>query len=119
MQQASKPATKPGSNPVLGETALAWGSRLVWLMCIGVYLMVFVGGVRDGGDELLTMARAIGFTLVVGVLGHKALGLLARATVPNEEEKGLSADQAGQVGSLVDLVGSTNVAQHEDEAAPA
>ena len=105
------------SRPALDDAALSWGQRVLWLVCIGVYLTVFVGGVRGGGDELLTMARALGLTLVVGVLGHKALGLLSRATV--HVEQGPTADQVGQVGSLADLMGSTNVAQQEDEAAPA
>ena len=48
---------------VLGGVALAWAGRCVWLICIGVYLTVFVGGILAGGDELLTMGRAVALTL--------------------------------------------------------
>ncbi len=97
---------------VLDDSALAWAQRCVWACCIAVYLTVFVGGVMAGGDELLTMGRAVGLTLVAGLLGKLAVGYLAGATLP--QESGRSADQSGQVGSLVDLAESTNVAQHED-----
>lgn len=108
---------QPASRSALSDAALTWAQRIVWLVCIGVYLTVFIGGVRTGGDELLTMGRAIGLTLVAGVLGHTALGVLSRATLRTEQ--GPTADQAGQVGSLADLGSSTNVVQQEDEAAPA
>jgi hypothetical protein len=97
---------------VLDDSALAWVQRCVWACCIAVYLTVFVGGVMAGGDELLTLGRAVGLTLVAGFLGKKAIGYLAGATLP--EQSGRSADQSGQVGSLVELVESTNVAQQED-----
>ena len=88
--------------------------RFVWLICAVVYLWVFVGGIRAGGDDLLTLARAIGFTLAAGVLGHKAVGILSRASLPSEP--GPSADESGPVGSLAELIGSANVGQHEDRA---
>lgn len=103
-------------TPVLDENALGWARRGVWALCIGVYLIVFVGGLRAGGDELLTMGRAIGTTLTAAVLGNIAVGLLGRASLP---EKGPSDEQPGPVGSLVDLIESTNVAQQEDTATPA
>jgi hypothetical protein len=105
-------------RPVLDDSTLAWAQRTVWAVCIGIYLFVFVGGVMSGGDELLTMGRAIALTVAAAVLGKLALGLLAKASLP--EEQGPSADQPGPVGSLVDLVASTNVAQQlEDTASPA
>lgn len=101
----------------LNESQLDWARRLVWLICIGVYLTVFIGGIRGGGDELMTVGKAAAFTLVAALLGSKALGLLSRASLPVEQ--GQTAVQAGPVGSLVDLIASTNVANQEDEAAPA
>jgi hypothetical protein len=89
----------------------------VWAICVAVYLTVFVGGIMAHGDELLTLGRAVGLTLAAGVLGKIAVGLLARASLP--EESGPSANQDGPVGSLVDLIGSTNVAQQEDSAGSA
>jgi hypothetical protein len=96
---------------VLGGQALAWAGRCVWLICIAIYLTVFVGGILAGGDELLTMARAVAFTLVAGFLGHKGVGVLGRASLPIEQ--GPSASQTGPLGSLADLIDSTNVGQHE------
>lgn len=105
-------------RPALDDNALGWAQRAVWAICIGIYLFVFLGGLRAGGDELLTMGRAIAFTLAAAVLGKLAIGLLAGASLP--EQQGPSADQPGPVGSLVDLVASTNVAQHhEGTATPA
>lgn len=101
----------------LTETQVDWAHRLVWLMCIGVYLTVFIGGIRAGGDELMTVGKAAAFTLGAALLGSKAVGLVSRASLP--EEQGPSANQAGPVGSLADLVASTNVANQEDEAAHA
>ena len=54
------------------------------------------------------------FTLGVALLGRMALGLLGQASLPVAE--GPSAGQDGPVGSLVDLVSSTNVAAQEHEA---
>ncbi len=105
-------------RPVLDDNALGWAQRSLWAICVALYLIVFIGGLNSGGDELLTMGRAIAFTLVAAVLGKVALGLLAKASLPAEQ--GPSADQPGPVGSLVDLIPSTNVAQqHEDTATPA
>ena len=96
---------------VLADSTLAWVQRCVWAGCIAIYLTVFIGGVMAGGDELLTMGRAAGLTLVAGLLGKMAVGYLAEASLP--EESGQSAEQSRQVGSLVDIVESTNVAQQE------
>lgn len=96
---------------VLSGQTLAWAGRCVWLICVGVYLTVFVGGILAGGDELLTMARAVAFTLAAGFLAHKGVGLLGRASLPVEQ--GPSAGQIGPLGSLADLIDSTNVGQHE------
>jgi hypothetical protein len=101
-------------KPVMGETAMSWAHRVLWSVCIAVYLTVFIGGIQSGGAELMTMGRAVACTLAVGVLGKMAIGLLGRASLP--EEEGPSADELGQVGSLVDPAGSTNVAQQEDWA---
>ena len=104
-------------NLALNDSQLDWARRLIWLVCIGTYLTVFISGVRGGGDELMTVGKAAAFTLVAALLGSKAIGLLSRASLP--EEQGPSAAQAGPVGSLADLVASTNVANQEDEAAAA
>ncbi len=101
-------------RPVLGPAALDWADRAVWAVCIGVYLTIYVSGVLGGGDELWTMARAIGFTLVAGLLAKKAVSLLTESALFVEE--GPSADQLGPVGSLADLLVSTNVPTHEDAA---
>ncbi len=98
----------------LDDNTLAWAQRGVWTICVAIYLVVFVGGITSGGDELLTVGRAAVFTLAAGFLGKMALGLLSRASLPVEQ--GPSADEVGPVGSLVDLVGSTNVAQQDDLA---
>lgn len=102
------------TRPVLTETALSWFGRGLWVLCIAVYLAVFVGGVLAHGDELFVMGRAIGLTLLTGVLGKFAIALLARASLP--EEEGPSADASGPNGSLLELVPSTNVAEQEDRA---
>jgi hypothetical protein len=104
----------PTRRPVLNDAALSLAQRGVWALCIGVYLTVFVGGITAGGADLLVMGRAIAFTLVTAFLGHIALGLLARASLPVEE--GPLAKPEGPVGSLVDVVSSTNVAGQEDGA---
>ena len=104
----------PSQQLALGESGLIWAQRCVWAVCVGVYLTVFVGGIQGGGDELLSMGRAVGFTLVAGVLGKLALALVSRASLP--EEQGQSTDQPGPVGSLVEPADSTNVANQEDWA---
>ena len=101
-------------RPALSDEALSWAHRLVWLVCIGVYLTVFIGGIQGGGAELITTGRAVAFTLGVALLGRTALGLLGRASLPIAE--GQSAGQEGPVGSLIDLVSSTNVAAQEHKA---
>ncbi len=101
----------------LSDEALAWSERVLWGLCIGVYLSVFVPGVLGYGDELMVMGRAIAFTLVTAVLGKIAIGLLGRASLP--EEQGPSAEEEGPIGSRVELLPSTNVAEQEDLAAEA
>jgi len=101
-------------RPVLNDAALSLAQRGLWALCIGVYLTVFVGGITAGRAELLVMGRAVAFTLVTALLGRTALGLLARASLPVEE--GPLAKPEGPLGSLVDVVSSTNVAGQEDEA---
>ena len=101
-------------RPALSDDAMSWAHRLVWIACVAVYLTVFVGGIQGGGAELVTTGRAVAFTLGVALLGRIALGLLGRASLPVAE--GPSAVQDGPVGSLVDLVSSTNVAAQEHEA---
>lgn len=110
----SQPHAPEAREAALDETALGYARRGVWAVCIAIYLTVFIGGVLGGGSELLAVGRAAAFTLAAAVLGRIALGLLGRASLPVGQ--GPLADQEGPVGSLVDLVPSTNVAQHEDEA---
>jgi hypothetical protein len=98
----------------LSDTALGWVQRVAWGLCIGVYLLVFVSGVLAHGDELLVMARAIGLTLVTAVLAKIAVGLLAGASLP--EEEGPSAEEPGPIGSLVGTAPSTNVPEQKDAA---
>jgi hypothetical protein len=83
-------------------------------VCIGVYLIVFIGGIQAGGAELLTVGRAAAFTLAAAVLGKMVLNLLSNASLP--VEPGPMATQDGRLGSLVDLAASANVPQHQDEA---
>jgi len=101
----------------LDEVALGWARRAVWAVCIGVYLTVFVGGIQGGGAELLTMARAAGFTLAAAVLGRVVVSLLASAALPVRQ--GRMAEQDGPNGSPIDPTASTNVAQHFDDRAGA
>jgi len=108
---------KADRRAVLDEAALGWAERGVWLLCVGVYLTVFVGGILAGGADLIVMGRAVGLTLLTGFLGRTAVRLLGRASLPVEQ--GPSANDLGQVGSLADLLASTNVAEHEDLAADA
>jgi hypothetical protein len=97
-------------EPVMSEAALAWGYRLVWALCIAVYLVVFISGLQAGGSDLVTIGRAIGFTLATAFVGKLAMAVLAQAKQP------LSATEDGTVGSLVDLSSSPNISQPEDEA---
>jgi hypothetical protein len=98
----------------LDETAMRKAQAVVMAACIGVYLIVFIGGIQAGGAELVVLGRATAFTLAAAVLGRIGLGLLGRASLPVQE--GPTADQEGPVGSLVDLIASTKVAQQEDQA---
>src|SRR3982074_3147826 len=112
MQHQSEP------NVVIREAALddnglAWARRVVWAVCIGVYLTVFIGGIQGGGAELMAVGRAAGFTLGAAVLGKMVLSLLAKASLPVEQ--GPMANEEGKLGSLVDLSSSANVPQHQDE----
>ena len=97
----------------LDDNGLAWARRVVWAMCIGVYLTVFIGGIQGGGAELVVVCRAAVFTLGAAVLGKMVLSLLAKASLPVEQ--GPMANQDGKLGSLVDLTSSTNVPQHQDD----
>jgi hypothetical protein len=101
-------------EPALDAAAMSKAQSLVWVVCIGVYLTVFIGGIQAGGAELVTLGRATAFTFAAAVLGRMALGLLGRASLP--VRAGPTADQEGPLGSLVDLVSSTKVAQQEDQA---
>jgi hypothetical protein len=105
---------KDERDPVLTEAGLSTAQRMLWIVCIAVYLTVFIGGIQSGGAELMAMGRAVAFTLAAAVLGKVAIGLLGQASLPAEE--GPSADEPGRVGSLVELVSSANVAHHEDRA---
>ena len=98
---------------VMDAYALSLGYRLVWALCICVYLTVFVSGILAGGAELTTMLRAAGFTFAAALIGKLALSVLGQAREP------LSATQEGTVGSRIDLVSSPNVSEPEDEAAAA
>ena len=97
----------------LDDNGLAWARRVVWAMCIGVYLTVFIGGIQSGGAELIAIGRAAAFAVGAAVLGKMALSLLAKASLPIEQ--GPMANQDGKLGSLVDLSASTNVPQQQDE----
>jgi hypothetical protein len=99
---------------VLGDFGLAWAQRILWAVCIGVYLTVFIGGIQAGGAELITVGRAAGFTLVAAVLGKMALNLLAKASLPIAP--GPMANQDGHFGSLGMLSLSANVPQPQEEA---
>src|SRR2546428_9396380 len=107
MQPASKAAEL--REHALSEAALSKARGVVWAVCIGVYLTVFIGGIQAGGAELITLGRAAAFTLAAAVLGRGALCLLARASLRVEE--GPTADQEGPLGSLVGLRSSAKVAQ--------
>ncbi len=98
----------------IDDATLGHAQRGVWVVCIAIYLIVFIGGIYGGGAELPTMARATAFTLAAAVLGRIALGLLSRASLPVRQ--GPLDDQEGPTGSLVDLLSSANVAQQEDRA---
>ncbi len=97
----------------LDDNGLAWARRVVWAMCIGVYLTVFIGGIQSGGAELIAIGRAAAFAVGAAVLGKMALSLLAKASLPIEQ--GPMANQDGKLGSLVDLFSSANVPQHQDD----
>jgi hypothetical protein len=82
--------------------------RLVWLACVGVYLVVFVGGVLAGTSDLVAMLRAAGLSVATAVLGRLALGVVSRASQPAPEPPSAGEDRT--LGSLLDLVSSPNVA---------
>ena len=88
--------------------AQAWVHRLVWLLCVVVYLVVFVSGVLGGGSDVLAMLRAAGLSVVAAVLGRVALGLLSRARQPAPEPPLAAQDRT--LGSLIDMSSSPNVA---------
>ena len=90
------------------EVAQTWLVRGAWLACVGVYLVVFVGGVLAGVSDLTAMLRAAGLTLATAVLGKLAVGLLCRASQPVTEPPSATEDRT--LGSLLDVVSSPNVA---------
>ncbi len=98
----------------LDEAGLAWAQRVIWAVCIGVYLTVFIGGIQAGGAELISVGRAAAFTLMAAVLGKMTLSLLGKASLP--VEPGPMANQAGILGPLEVPSLSANVPQHQDEA---
>jgi hypothetical protein len=111
------PTTEPGRverAPALNDVAMAWVGRGLWSVCVAVYLIVFVGGIQAGNEELGVVARAAGFTLVAAVLGRMGLNLLGRARVPGEKVP--MADEDGQLGSRIDIDSKPNVAAQEDQA---
>jgi hypothetical protein len=107
----------PETTPVLSDNALSWAERCLWAVCIGVYLLVFVGGLLSRGDDLEVMGRAVALALVTGVLGKVGLGLAAKATLPVEE--GQLDEPEGPIGSLEQDAPSTNVAEQEEDWAVA
>ncbi len=44
-------------EPALDEAAMSRAQGVVWAVCIGVYLTVFIGGIHAGGAELLALGR--------------------------------------------------------------
>jgi hypothetical protein len=112
----SKPAERRAIEAprvrALSDRAFHRYQRGVWAVCIVVYLAVFLGGLQAGGSELMSVARAAGFTLVAAFLGRTALRLLGGATVPGEPVPMAVAE--GKVGSLADMLGSTIVASQDD-----
>jgi hypothetical protein len=92
----------------VSDEVLAALHRGVWLVCVGVYLVVFVGGLLVGVPDLQAMLRAAGLTLATAVLGKLALSIVSRASQPAKQQP--SAGQDRTVGSLVDVVSSPNVA---------
>src|ERR1043165_2611228 len=68
----------------LDDVAVSWVRRGLWAACIGVYLTVFIGGIQAGGDELMSLGRAAGFTLAAALLGRIGLGMASRASLPGE-----------------------------------
>ncbi len=100
--------------PALSAEALDWGYRVLWALCVGVYMTVFVSGILGGGSELTTMGRAVGLTVATALTGKLALSILGQATQPKEAP--LSATSDGTVGSRIDMVSSPIVSEPEDEA---
>jgi hypothetical protein len=91
-----------------------WARRGVWALCIGVYLIVFLGGLWARSEELGVLGRAAALTLVAGVLGRIGLGLLGRASSPGEIIP--MAKPEGKVTSLVDQYTESKVAEQVDAA---
>jgi hypothetical protein len=100
--------------PVMTPNAMSWGYRIVWALCAGVYLAVFISGIQGGGSDLGTLGRAAGFTLAMALVGKLALSVLSKATQPVSEP--LLAARVGTFGSLGDLLDSPNVNELEDTA---
>jgi hypothetical protein len=113
----AEPTPAPGRvdhAPALNDVAMAWVGRGLWSVCVAVYLIVFVGGIQAGNEELSVVARAAGFTLVAALIGRLGLNLLGRASVP--VEKVPLDDEDGQLGSRIDIDAEPNVAAQEDQA---
>ena len=94
--------------------AMNWGYRIIWALCAGVYLAVFISGIQGGGSDLGTLGRAAGFTLAMALVGKLALSVLSKATHPVAEP--LMAARVGTFGSLGDLLDSPNVNDQEESA---
>jgi hypothetical protein len=101
-------------EPVMTPGALSWGYRIVWGLCAGVYLAVFVSGIQAGGSDLGTLGRSVGFTLAMAFVGKLVLSVLGEATQPAALPP--SASEVRTVGSLVDLLASPKVNELEDAA---
>jgi hypothetical protein len=95
-------------------TALSWGDRIVWLLCVGVYMAVFISGIQGGGSDLGTLGRSVGYTLAMALVGKLAMSVLSKATQPAPAQ--LLASKIGTLGSLDDLIDSPNVNELEGEA---
>jgi hypothetical protein len=101
--------------PILNDVALNWAKRGVWVVCVAVYLIVFLGGLWAGSEELRLLARAAALTLVAGVLGRIGLGFLARASTPGEEIVPM-AEPERKISSLLDQYSESKVAGQVEAA---
>jgi hypothetical protein len=102
--------------PILSDLALNWAKRGVWVVCVAIYLIVFLGGLWAGSEEIRLLARAAALTLIAGVLGRIGLGLLGRASTPGEEIP--MAEPERKVSSLLDQYSESKVAEQVDASDP-